>query len=158
MIENPLKTTESLLTIEELNSACATNWHKIESSSLNRHFIEINDLLNMQYEIAWIYIPVVQQIADYDSDLFDVTATIFSKNLVAFYSSIELTKKGLYGPARVLMRYIFEGVTIAKFCSISMDRNLIQKWNDGIHVSLTNDVLNKIKSPDNQELKSFWKL
>jgi hypothetical protein len=145
------------LFMTNVNLTVTQNLKKIGSSVMNTDFALLEKMLNIQYEIASVYLPYAVELVNYEAGLLPILVSTFYKNLFAFYATFDLTKKGLYGPARLILRYLYESVTIAKFCSISLNCNLIQRWNEGNHINLSNDVLNKIKSPDNTALKLFLK-
>jgi hypothetical protein len=86
-----------------------------------------------------------------------VILSAFHKNLFLFDSAIELTKRGFYGPARTLLRSIFEGLIIAKYCSISECTKLFQRWSDGNYINIINEIMNKIKNKPTNEMRAFWK-
>lgn len=89
------------------------------------------------------------------------TQILFStlhKNLIALHTSLKLTRLGLYGPARSMLRHAFEALLIAKFCAISEDTALFSKWKEGDIIYLTNGVLRKIQSPDTAAFTDLWGL
>jgi len=93
------------------------------------------------------------------TDLNKANKVVFSalhKNLIALYASLKLTKVGLYGPARSTLRHIYEALLIARFCSVSHNTDLYEKWENGNEVYLTKDVLRKIIHPDIRAFKDFW--
>ena len=68
------------------------------------------------------------------------------KGFFLYHSVLLLTSSGLYGPARTLLRSIFEALVIAKFCAVENSTMLLEKWESGAYVNLNNDVFNKIKN------------
>lgn len=89
------------------------------------------------------------------------TTLLFSalhKNLIALHTSLKLTRVGLYGPARSMLRHVYEALLIAKFCAVSHDTTLYERWKEGDVVYLTNGVLKKIRSPDIEAFSDFWGL
>lgn len=80
------------------------------------------------------------------------------KNLIALYASLQFTRQGFYGPARAVLRHVFESLLIAKFCSISQDSSIYKKWKEGDVIYLKNGVLKKIRSPDTEAFSEFWGL
>ena len=78
------------------------------------------------------------------------------KNAFLFFSSVDLTRRGLYGPACTLLRPILESLAIAKYCALAKDTTIFDAWRRGEHVSLTNQVLNRIDRPSVDELKTLW--
>jgi len=79
------------------------------------------------------------------------------KNLISFYSAIELISNGLHGPSMVLIRPIFESLYLAKYCYLSGNSPLFRRWESGEHINITNEVLNKIKGIDLSESKRLLK-
>lgn len=80
------------------------------------------------------------------------------KNFISFCVVLDLMRKGLYGPSRMILRHVFEGLVIAKFCALNRDRGVFERWEKGEYVPLTNDVLNKIKTPDPDPFRKLWKI
>lgn len=80
------------------------------------------------------------------------------KNFFLLHSALNLTRRGMYGPARTLLRQSFEFLVIAKFCSISEDSRIYGLWENGETIYFTRGVLNKIVKPEISELKDFWSL
>lgn len=79
------------------------------------------------------------------------------KNTFLFYAAVELTQRGLFGPANTLLRPIFESLVIAKYCTLADQATVFERWLSGEHIHLTNDILNRIRHPATDELRSFWK-
>lgn len=79
------------------------------------------------------------------------------KGMFLFYSTINLTKRGFYGPGNALLRSIFESLVIAKYVSVSPSTSVFDSWIDGEQIHLTNHVFNRIKSPKIPELMILWK-
>jgi hypothetical protein len=80
------------------------------------------------------------------------------KNFVSFCTILDLMERGLHGSARMILRNVYEGLIISKFCALCADRKVFGQWDNGMNVQLTNDVLNKIKSPDTDAFIRLWKL
>lgn len=80
------------------------------------------------------------------------------KNFFVLHSALMLTRSGLYGPARTLLRHVFGYLVVAKYCALSEDDRVFGRWDSGDTVYFTKGVLNKIVKPDNKELKDFWNL
>src|SRR5438105_11064335 len=77
----------------------------------------IERTLDLQYQIACYYIWAFGT-PMYPSDaLTKLLFSAFHKNLFSFFSSLELTRMGLFGSARVLLRQILEWLIVGKFCS-----------------------------------------
>jgi hypothetical protein len=82
----------------------------------------------------------------------------FHKNLIALHTSLKLTRLGLYGPARSMLRHVYEALLIAKFCALSNETTLFEKWKEGDVVYLTNGVLKKLLAPDTSAFSDLWGL
>jgi hypothetical protein len=124
------------------------------------HGIEImmiQEVLNTLYAIASEYAWLLN---DHEiADLNKANKIVFSalhKNLIALHTSLKLTKIGLYGPARSILRHVYEALLIAKFCSVSHNTDLYEKWKNGKEVYLSKNVLKKIIHPDTEAFKKFW--
>ena len=78
------------------------------------------------------------------------------KNQIALYSSLRLTQRGLYGPARAILRHIFEAQIIAKYCAVSNDKDLYNRWRIGEEVRFSPGILKKIKKPSVEPFRTFW--
>jgi len=85
-------------------------------------------------------------------------ASAIYKIFFVLHSALNLTREGLYGPARTLLRHTFEFLIVGKFCGISHDDRIFNRWDSGDTVYFTNGILNKIQNPDNSEFKAFWEL
>ena len=119
----------------------------------------IQEALNTFYAIASEYAWLLN--AHGIADLNKANKIVFSalhKNLIALYTSLKLTKIGLYGPARSILRHVYEALLIAKFCSVSHNTDLYEKWKNGNEISLSRNVLKKIIHPDTRAFKDFWYL
>jgi len=91
-----------------------------------------------------------------DNELNSILFSAFHKNIISLYSTLRLTICGLYGPARPLMRTIFEWLMISKFSCIANDPSVIQKWHNEETIYFSNSVLKKIKDPSPDEFYTFW--
>ncbi len=131
--------------------------HVSEELSSNTLFTE--ELLNRQFRIstfmAWALFS--SEFSGKGEELRAVFSS-FHKNMFLFYSSLELTKQGLYGPARTLMRTIYEGLIIGKYCSIHHDDTVFRKWSDGEYINVNSLIFNKIGSPATTEMRHLWKM
>lgn len=82
----------------------------------------------------------------------------FHKNLFSSYAILILTVNGLYGPARAILRSIFESLMIAKFSDISEDHRVMQRWDAMETIYFTNSVLKKIANPNPILFADMWNL
>jgi hypothetical protein len=131
--------------ITNVNLTCDMNLHKLQASHLKSDFDLIEKLLNLQRGFASIYVPTATLFVDYANGLLPVMFSSMYKNFFAFYAAIDLTKRGLYGTARPILRYLFESIMIAKFCSVSHNDDLIQKWNNEEPINLSIMLSKKLK-------------
>jgi hypothetical protein len=80
----------------------------------------------------------------------------FHKGLISLATASSLTKRGLYGPARPLLRHAFESAVIGKFCAVHHESTVFDKWMDGYEVWLGREVLPAILRPTPDALKRLW--
>ena len=81
----------------------------------------------------------------------------FQSNLFHLHSARLLIRNGLVGSAYPILRLTYEGLIYAKYCSVSKDVKLYKRWESGDHrLSLRNDVLNKLRTPQIDELLGLW--
>jgi hypothetical protein len=119
----------------------------------------IQEALNTLYAIASEYAWLLNDHGI--ADLNKANKIVFSalhKNLIALHASFKLTKIGLYGPARSILRHVYEALLIAKFCSVSHNTDLYEKWKNGNDVRLSRNVLDKIIHPKTKAFREFWSL
>lgn len=119
----------------------------------------IREFIDLQYRLAsefsWLFdAPIGVQISEVNTILFGS----FHKGLISLTTSIDLTSRGLIGPARPLLRWVFEGCLIAKYSSTHPTSDLFDRWVDGQDVYLTFSVLKKLCKPNPEEFNKLWKL
>lgn len=138
--------------IESENFKVIAKEHKREVEILQEG---LNCLYAIASEFAWLFdAPHIAYLNKANTILFST----LHKNLIALYTSLKLTRVGLYGPARSMLRYAYEALLIAKYCSLSQNLQIYEKWKGGDVVYLTNGVLKKIQKPDTEAFKDFWAL
>lgn len=138
-----------------------------ESKARNRSLISstyrvdcqrIPRILELEYRIAshyfWMEIPNLG--ADV-SPVFGLLQRSFAANLIAINSAFELTLDGLYANARPIMRQAYEGLMIAKFCSLNPASDVCDRWLDGEQIYFTRDILHRIDAPSPHEFACVWK-
>lgn len=136
-------------------------WEQTTQTEINgifKHKIElIEEILNADYAIASYYIPIMlnPNIAE-SHPRRDILFSAYHRNLFALYTSMQLTNTGFFGPARSILRHVFESLVIAKFCSLSKSNDVYSRWQKGQAVYFTNSILNKIKKPTPTILKEYW--
>lgn len=166
-VHNSLPSSKSGIFTYSTKSATFTNIFDLASKA-NSKRIKINfgaditrarRFIDLQYrlasEYAWLFdSPAGAKISDVNTVLFGS----FHKGLIALTASIDLTSRGLIGPARPLLRWVFEACLIAKFCSSHPSSDVYDRWVDGHDVSLTFAVLKKLNKPSPKEFSELWKL
>ena len=143
---------ELIETIEQRNATLVDRDHRAELEMLRS---SMNHLYTIASEFSWLFN------APHIAIQSQATKLLFSalhKNLIATHTSLKLTRIGLYGPARSMMRHVFEALLIAKFCSVSEDSRLYEKWKEGDVVYLTNGILKKLEHPDIAPFSDLWEL
>jgi hypothetical protein len=140
--------------------AISKNNEKALSRVENFNFKLIKEILNVQHRFAAYHLWTINpSIGVGFSKAKPVLFSTYHKNLFTFFSAFDLTKRGFYGPARTLMRHTFESLIIAKFCAISKDNTLLQKWLSGEPIYFANGILKKIIVPNGVDAFSeFWEL
>lgn len=78
------------------------------------------------------------------------------KNQIALFATLELIRSGFFGPARALLRQIFEAQLMAKFAAVRGDNDLADHWLADGAVFVGRAVFPKIPVPYVKPLKQFW--
>ena len=117
---------------------------------------EIIDLFNVEHRVAGHTLGCLR-LPDFAGSLPAQSAILstFHKNQFLLFAAVELSRSGLYGSANNLLRSIYEGLLIAKFCSFQSSTDVFDKWSNGKYVQVTNDIFNKIKKPEPIELRDI---
>jgi hypothetical protein len=114
-------------------------------------------ILNLLYQITSHYTWLLS--ASHIAKMNEASKGIFAalhKNQVALYSSLRLTQRGLYGPARAILRHVFEAQIIAKYCAVSDDKDIYKRWRNGEEVRFSPGILKKIRKPSVEAFRTFW--
>jgi hypothetical protein len=128
---------------------------------VNRHLGEdvelARRLLDANYGLAchYMWFDRAPHIA-LPSKHITVSFAAFHKGLLMLSSCIDLTQRGFYGSARPLLRHTYEFLMIAKFCCVSPDNRVYDRWQKREVVYFTNAILKKISSPDMSPLADLW--
>lgn len=77
------------------------------------------------------------------------------KSCMSLLSCIELERKGLYGSSRILMRHAFEYLMIGKFYSVSKNKELLNRWIEGIGYPMRK-IFKNINKPGTEEMSRLW--
>ena len=83
--------------------------------------------------------------------------SIVHRNLIQCCVALRLNNQGFYGAAGCLLRSVYEGLIVSKYCSINDDNSLFNHWYHGGDVFLSSQVFKKLAKPDVTELKRFWR-
>ena len=140
-----------------------SDWKEQSIQSISGEFSErvnlIATILNLDYKIAGFYMPMLlKPNMAYKNPRTAILISAYHRNLFAFLGSFEISKQGLFGPARSILRHIFESLVTAKFCSLSKDDKVYSQWKNGEAVYFGNGVLKMIVKPDTQSLNEYWKI
>jgi len=128
-------------------------------AKFEREFQELTSAFDRIYLLATRYVWVIYH-EPYASvsPVQDVLFPCFHKSLISLYVAHDLSRQGLYGPARPHLRHAFESLMIAKYCSANPDSDVFDRWIDGVDIYFTNSILKKIKKPSLVEIPQFWKV
>ncbi|MCW8929105.1 MAG: DUF5677 domain-containing protein [Gammaproteobacteria bacterium] len=144
--------------IDIFNSSLEYNNVQIESNC-TKEINRLKECFNYQYELASQYMWLIDcPVAARISPVNKVITPCFHKSLISLISAYHLTKQGLWGAARPLIRHAFESLIIAKYCSVNNESEVFDKWVDGVDLYFSNAILKNIKNPSNEQFKHFWKL
>jgi len=89
-----------------------------------------------------------------------ITSTIY-KSLYNLEAIIDLTIRGKVGPARIIMRNVFEFLVIGKYMILEEDNLCRERWDNINHINLDNKIFKKIIYPNNKNKEAFvkwWKM
>lgn len=129
------------------------------AESRGLEYQKLTNAFDSLYLSASAYIPIIYHDPYADvSPVQDVLFPCFHKSLTSLYVAHELSREGLYGPARVHLRHAFESLMIAKYCSVNPHSDVFDKWVDGKDIYFANAILKKIEKPIFVEIPQFWKL
>lgn len=121
------------------------------------HLIELN--LNMQYDIfSHYFITLIKDPYAHGEKYTEMIFSAIFKNLLSLISALDLTRKGQCGSARMIFRNVYENLIISKYIALQKDYVLLKKWEDGEDISIAKEIFRKIKYPNSEELKEFWKI
>lgn len=135
----------------QLNESYISNKYK-NIYLLSKQMIEI------QYKLFEIISWTLRGEIGATEEYSPILVSGFLKSLMGISGCIELNSKGLYGSSRIIMRHIYEYLMIAKYCSVSKDMGLYNKWDSGHDVSLRKHIFKHLKAPSTQEFEILWDL
>jgi hypothetical protein len=105
------------------------------------------------------YMPVIYKIGD--AQPHPANEVIFAcvvRSALNLHTSHSLTMSGLFGPARPLLRLVFEALMIAKYCATDPTSDVYDRWIDGIDIYFTHAVLKKLAQRRTDEFERLWKV
>jgi len=132
---------------------------KLADDYLRNHYVACIELLELQYRLASECMGMLLHGAHIHGrpQIQIILMNAFHTNLFSFWSALDLTRQGFYGPARPVLRLIYEAQLIAKFCSVHSDVDLYQRWEKGDpYIFLSKHVFKRTKSPHTQPLETVW--
>ncbi len=135
--------------------------HEKTEKIFNQRIQRITHTFDLQHELISHYFGLIlggNCLGAQVSPVIKILFSGFHKSTVNLLSALDLTRKGLHGAARPIIRQSFESLITAKYCSIDNQSDVYDRWIDGINFSLSKAVLNKIKKPDTENFREFWKL
>lgn len=86
-----------------------------------------------------------------------LVATI-TRNVHQIYTSIKLTSDGDFGIVRASARQIFELLLLAKYSSLTENKNLANKWEKGGSLNIHKTVIKSLKIPKKDNILEFWNM
>lgn len=143
----------------EVATRIETSNQKLIEAQFAEDLAWIEEGINLLYKIASYYVWLIN--APHIALQNKANIVLFSachKNLVAFHSALKLTRIGLYGPARAILRHVLEALVIAKFSSVSHNPLVMERWKEGEVVYFGNAILKRIVKPDPEPFRDFWNL
>ncbi len=143
-----------LFTIDCLNNQ-SNNTEKVFKEWFDEELQNITIALENQYKIFNIGLNLRSLVNRYNFE--EIVQIALLRNFFSFYSILDLTKKGLIGSARIIMRNIYEFLIEAKYIVITHDQKLFEKWNTDGDISLKRDVFSKVEKPNSVAMKQFWR-
>lgn len=87
----------------------------------------------------------------------EMLASAVGKNLFVLRTALDLTRQGLFGPARNLLRHVLEALVTAKYSAVSESNSSFERWKNGQSLSFSG-LLNKVSKPDVVETKILWEV
>jgi hypothetical protein len=73
--------------------------------------------------------------------------SIVHRNLIQCCVTLQLNSRGFYGAAGCLLRSVYEGLIVSKYCATSEDNSLFNHWYHGGDVFLSSQVFKKLAKP-----------
>lgn len=143
---------------EYLETTCMKNTNDIDEY-YEKGFELIKQIFDKQYFILEQYVWILINEPYAESEEFtSMLGTALIKNMYSFFSAYNLTKQGLVGTARLILRNVLEFLIIGKYISLSKDTNLLDKWKNGKTISLGREVFKNISAPKSKEIERYWDL
>jgi hypothetical protein len=154
-----LYSTKTNSAITYLDSQVETNKLVISDQTLVEK-TNAERLIDLQCNIASYFVAFIvnNSVLNRKKELNSILYSSFHKNIVSMYSAIKLSELGLYGPARPLLRNIFEWLLLAKFSNVAQSDSVLKAWYNQKPIFLSNSVFKKINSPDTKPFEDMWSM
>lgn len=118
----------------------------------------IKAIIELEYRVACRFLFIPGAISEaVPSDVEHIVVRTFAQNLVSFRAALDLTFCGVYSAARPLLRQAYEGLMIAKLCSLDPASDAYDLWLDDGHIALSGHVLDRIAKPAREEFVRLWR-
>lgn len=116
-------------------------------------FLKFESIVNQEMEIINFNFAIL----DYkNNDFSEIILSLCYKNLISILSAIELIKGGFLGSAKIIFRNIYESLVFGKYIGITQDEKLYNKWKNGEHISINQNIFKKLLIPPSKESIEFW--
>ena len=134
---------------------------EIIDDEFSQVIVNIESLLNIQHKIASVFFSalIIQEIL-FRSVLpsQQLLFSAYHKNALSLFAALELTRTGLHGSARANLRQAFEALMLARYCSLTADEKVLEKWAAGKPLSLGREVIRNIVKPNPQPFWTLWEI
>lgn len=80
----------------------------------------------------------------------------FLKTNYLLFTANNLTIKGNYGSANILLRQIFEFLILGKYVSLVKDEDMALKWLDQRQFDIYDKVIKLLEKPNKKNFQDFW--
>jgi hypothetical protein len=117
---------------------------------------QIEQLLDLHYAFACWHVSTFDTVRPDPDPTEKLLFSAVHKNQIALFALLEMTQAGLFGPARPLLRQVFEAQVIAKFAALSPNSIVARKWANGEYVPIGRLVFPHIEQPAMEPAVAFW--
>lgn len=149
--DDPQRFIELFRAASDENRAKVDAWYRKPISN-------VESLLDAYYSFASEHVWTFHFVRPDPTAKEQLLFSAVHKNQTALFACLELIRSGFVGPARPLLRQIFEAQIMAKFAALSATDALAEQWLAEEPVIIGRSVFPKILRPDPQPLKMFWNI